>query len=112
MHCPVEEIQKDVKKEKDLDRQKMTAISEDYDRMNIMETLERAMSGKAGSPTGEAKPRDRTGRQTTKEPESHHSCKANVSDSARTATPPRTAGCQRLSNATPARNRAISKWHA
>ena len=42
MHCPVEEIRKDAKKEKDLDWQKMTAIAEDYDRMNIGESAERA----------------------------------------------------------------------
>ena len=42
MHCPVEEIRKDAKKEKDLDWQKMTAIAEDYDRMNIGESTERA----------------------------------------------------------------------
>ena len=42
MHCPVEEIRKDAKKEKDLDWQMMTAIAEDYDRMNIGESAERA----------------------------------------------------------------------
>ena len=42
MHCRVKEIWKDAKKEKDLDWQKMTAIAEDYDRMNIGETAERA----------------------------------------------------------------------
>ena len=41
MHCP-EEIRKDAKKEKDLEWQKMTAIAEDYDRMNIGENIERA----------------------------------------------------------------------
>ena len=33
---------RDSKKEKDLDWQKMTAIAEDYDRMNIGESSERA----------------------------------------------------------------------
>ena len=42
MHCPVEEIRNDAKKEKDLDWQKMTAIAEDYNRLNIGETSERA----------------------------------------------------------------------
>ena len=42
MYCPVKEIRKDTKKEKDLDWQKMTAIEEDYNRMNIGETSKRA----------------------------------------------------------------------
>ena len=43
MHCPVEEIQKEAKKEKDLDWQKMTAIVEDYDQMIIGESNKKAI---------------------------------------------------------------------
>ena len=53
MHCPVEEIWKDAKKVKDLDWQKMTAIAEDYNGMNIGETRERAnYVGKGKKPNG------------------------------------------------------------
>ena len=42
MHCPIQEIRKETKKEKYLDWQKMTAIAEDYDRMNIGKSNKKA----------------------------------------------------------------------
>ena len=63
MHCPVEDIGKDTKKEKDLDWQKMTAIAEDNDRMNIGESSERAnyigRSNKKPNQGGQNKKQDR-----------------------------------------------------
>ena len=73
MHCPVEEIRKDAKKEKDLDWQKMTAIAEDYDRMNIGESAERAnyvsRNNKRPNKGGQSKRQDKPSSQAAGVPQ-------------------------------------------
>ena len=44
MHCHIEEIRKEAKKEKELDWQKMTPIAEDNDHINIGKSTEKAIS--------------------------------------------------------------------
>ena len=73
MHCPVEEIRKDAKKEKDLDWQKMTAIAEEYDRMNIGESAERAnyvsRNNKRPNKEGQNKRQDKPNNQAAAVPQ-------------------------------------------
>ena len=83
MHYPIEEIKKDSKKENDLDWQKMTAIAEDSDHMNISRN-------KKNNKGGQGKKQD----------------KSNIGPSIPPQLQPKIAGSPRLWSATPARRPA------
>ena len=81
MHCPVEEIRKDAKKEKDLIWKKITAIAEDYTTASTLERQAKGPTTSAGTrrASGAARTGSRTSRTATAAPAYQPSYKANAS---------------------------------